>query len=86
MYKTHMTRADVMKMFRWEGTELCAIFGGTRIFSRASAIFKGWLVVYYEEGRTSWGLDNFSPDVMDTCSYGFLRLAPRGHGAVKITR
>ena len=27
MYKTRMPHANVMKKFRWEGIQLCAIFG-----------------------------------------------------------
>ena len=46
---------------------MCAIFGGSRLFIRASGIFKvGW-VVQCEEGRMSWGLDPFSPDLVEPC-------------------
>ena len=34
----------------------------------------------------SWGLDTFSPDVMEPCSYKFLILVQSGHDAVKIMR
>ena len=33
-----------------------------------------------------WGLDPFSPDAVETCSYRFIRLSPRGNGAVNIIR
>ena len=33
-----------------------------------------------------WGLDNFIPDTVDPCSYGFIISAPRENGAVKIMR
>ena len=42
-------------------------------------------MVLCEEGRVSWGLNPFSTGVVDPRSYGFMRLSPRGHGAVKIT-
>ena len=32
----------------------------------------------------SWVVDNFIPDMVDPCSYGYLILEPCGHGAVKI--
>ena len=35
-----------------------------------------------EEGRTSWGLGMFSPDAVEPCSHGFLRLYP--HGALNM--
>ena len=64
---------------------MCAIFGEIVFFSRSSGRLNGGQVVYPEEGRTSWGLDPFSTDVVDPCRYGFLILNPLGHGAVKIT-
>ena len=39
-----------------------------------------------EEGRTSWDQNTFSPDVVEPCSYVFLRLAPFINGEVNITR
>ena len=51
-----------------------------------SGSFKAVWAVYREEGRTYWGLDTFSTDAVGPFCYVFLRLAPCGHGAVKITR
>ena len=42
-------------------------------------------MVYREEGRKSWCMVHFIPDVVDPCYYGFIILTPRGHGAVIIT-
>ena len=39
IYKTQMPHINVMKKVRCDGIELCAIFGGTRLFSRSSGIF-----------------------------------------------
>ena len=79
-----MPYANVMKKVLWEGIKLCAIFGGTRLFSRAIGSFKGGRVVYRQEGGTSWGLDTFSHDAVDPCSYGFLKLYPLVNGMLKI--
>ena len=56
------------------------------MFSRASGILKGGWVVYREEGRTSLVVDTFIHDAVNPCSYGFLKLSPCVHGAVKIMR
>ena len=45
MVKTRMPHANVMKKVQWEEIQLCAIFGGTIIFSRASGRFKGGWVI-----------------------------------------
>ena len=86
MYQNRMPHANVMKKVQWEAIELCAIFGGTRLFIRASGRFKGGQVVYREEGRASWCLDTFSPDAVDPCRYGFLRLDPHGNDEMNIMR
>ena len=39
MNKNRMPHNNVMKKVWWEGIELCAIFGGTRLFSWESRIF-----------------------------------------------
>ena len=79
IYNTCITHVNIMKKVRWEGIEMCDIFGGTRIFSQASRSFKGGRVMYPDEERTYRGLDNFIPDEVDPCRYGFLILVPRGH-------
>ena len=40
-----MPHGNVIKKFQWEGINFFVIFGGKRIFSRASIIFKGGQVV-----------------------------------------
>ena len=79
-----MPHSNVMKKSQLEGIKLYGSFGGTRLLSWASESFKGGWLVKREEGRTSWGLDHFIPYTVDPCCYGFLRLSPRGHGAVKM--
>ena len=81
-----MSHANFMKKFQWEGIKLCAIFGGTRLFSRLSGRFKGRRVVYSDKGRKSLGMYPFCPDVVEQFSYGFLRFHPHGYGVVNITR
>ena len=61
---------------------MCAIFGLTRLFSWGIGRFQSEQVVFCEEGRTSWGLDPCSQDVVYPCSHVFFILAPREHGAV----
>ena len=84
MYKTRMPHTNFMKKVLWEGIQLCENVGGSRVCGRKSGNFNyGW-VVYHEEGGASWELDPFSPGLVNPCCYIFLRLTPRGHGAVKI--
>ena len=45
MYKTRIPHANVINKVQWEVIKMCAIFGGTRLFCRASKIFKGGQVV-----------------------------------------
>ena len=49
MYKTRMPHINDIKKVRWEGIEMCDIFGGTILFSRASRSFWGWKVVSHEK-------------------------------------
>ena len=44
-YKTQIPHTNVMKKVQWEGIELFAIFGGTRMFIQATGRFKGGWVV-----------------------------------------
>ena len=86
MYNTQIPHVNLTKKFRWEGIKLCAIFGGTRLFSQESGSFYGGTVMSREEVNNSRGLDPFITNDVDTCRYQFLILSPSGHGALKITR
>ena len=51
MYKTFIPHVHVAKKVQWKGTKMCAIFGGTRMFSLARGKFKVGRAVYHEEGK-----------------------------------
>ena len=86
-----MPHENVMKKVQWDGIKLCAIFGGTIIFSQASVSFKGGRMMLLEEGKTSWDLDTTFRIIITTpyitlaclggvCRFGF---APHRHGTEK---
>ena len=60
--------------FLMGGNPTVCNFCRNHYFSWESGSFKGGWVVYHEYGRTSWCLDPWSPDTVETCFYGFLVL------------
>ena len=69
MYKNGMAHANATKKVQWSGIQLCENFGGTRLFNWTSGKFKGMQVVQHKEGMKYWGLDPFSTDAVNPCSY-----------------